>query len=775
MYKAKIDLHCHSSASSNPGLWLLKQIGCSESYTKPESVYKTASNRGMDFITITDHDVIDGAKEISHHENVIISKEVTALFPDKVKVHVICLDITEDQHKDIDKFRHNIYDLVDYLSKEDIINFIAHPLYKVSGNLTWEHFEKLILLFKRHEILNGSRCNRTNLITEKFLSSLTKSDIEKLANKHNIEPIGEKPWDKFFVGGSDDHGGLFIGSCYTEVIVEEMTKKCLMEGIRKGYTTAHGRSYNSLTLAHQISSVANQYLLSKGNDDSQESLILKRILDRNENKNGKKKKKSGFAWLKKISKSINQNSEKKTFNIIDEVRLIVKEKPELSKLFQKRQLEDGEFNELFFTLSVETLDHLLIKAIKKPKLIVNLLIWGSIILSTYLTSMSSMRSDDDLITHAESLLGIKKAKKVAWFTDRYSGIDGVVVTVKKFLNAGIEYGCDLTLAVSEDPTFSQQKGVKVFPPITNFTLPMYNTMNINVPSLLRVARWLEEEEFTSVVISTPGPMGFAGMIAAKVLKLPITAIYHTDYPRYAQQLTDDPILANTVTNLTKAFYSQANKIFVPSSDYAEELKSWNINAEKISILQRWVDREIFSPEKKNGYFGNTKEKKLLFVGRISKEKNIDLLLKAYSELANRDLDFVMYCVGEGPYLGELKQKTKELNKIEFLGPIFGEELAEIYASADIFLFPSLTDSFGNVVLEAQASGLPCVVMHKGGPKEIVINGKSGIVAESEEAFINAIDQLIKNDNLRLEMSRSAVINAQRFDKKEIFNKFWQEI
>ncbi len=114
-------------------------------------------------------------------------------------------------------------------------------------------------------------------------------------------------------------------------------------------------------MTHQISSVANQYLLSKGNDDSQESLILKRILDRNENKNGKKKKKSGFTWLKKVSKSINQNSEKRTFNIIDEVRLIVKEKPELSKLFQKRQLAYGEFNELFFTLSAETLDHLLIK------------------------------------------------------------------------------------------------------------------------------------------------------------------------------------------------------------------------------------------------------------------------------------------------------------------------------------------------------------------------------------------------------------------------------
>jgi len=150
-------------------------------------------------------------------------------------------------------------------------------------------------------------------------------------------------------------------------------------------------------------------------------------------------------------------------------------------------------------------------------------------------------------------------------------------------------------------------------------------------------------------------------------------------------------------------------------------------------------------------------------------------LKVYAELYSRGKGFTIYCVGDGPYLKELKNKTEGLGRFEFLGPLFGEELAEVYASADLFMFPSLTDTFGNVVLEAQASGLPCVVMNQGGPKEIIVDGKSGIVANDENGFINAIEQLMTDNNLRDQMSKSAVINSGQFDKHEIFTNFWQNL
>jgi glycosyltransferase involved in cell wall biosynthesis len=777
MYKAKIDLHCHSSASCNPGLWLLRQIGCSESYTSPNNVYKIATDRAMDFVTITDHNSIDGVKEIAHYNNVLISEEVTAYFPDRVTTHIVCLDITEQQHKEINEARHNIYDLVYYLTNEDIVHFVAHPLFKANGDLTWEHFEKLILLFKRHEVLNGGRYSRTNQATEKFLSSLTREYIETLANKHDIMPIGDEPHKKFLVGGSDDHGGLFIGSCYTEVNIKEMTKQGLMEGIRKGQTKPVGENFGSLTLAHQIGSVANQYYLSKHGDESQEAVILNRLFNRAKihSKKKKKAKKSGSAWLKKISKSLDRDSYKNSFNLIDEVRLIIREKPDIGKLFQKKPLEDKEFNELFFCLSSELLDRLLIQAIKRPNLLGPSMIWGSIILTAYLTSMSSICSDIELIRKAESLIGIEKPKKVAWFTDRYEGTDGVVVTVKKFLGASAEYNSDLTIVISDDTMENHPKGIKSFRSISQFKLPAYDHITVNVPSLLKIARWMEEEQFDSIVISTPGPVGLAGMISAKVLGLPITAIYHTDYPRFSRELTGDQTFANIVTKLTKVFYDQANHILVPSNAYADDLVSIGINRDKIGFLKRWVDRQLFTPAKRNGYFKDNGDLRLLYVGRISKEKNVDLLLKVHSELSARNKDFTIYCVGDGPYLKELKHKTADLGKFELLGPLFGEELAEAYASADLFVFPSLTDTFGNVVLEAQASGLPCVVMDQGGPKEIIVDGKSGIVANDENTFISAIEKLMSDSNLRDQMSKSAVINSGQFDKHQIYTNFWQNL
>ena len=283
------------------------------------------------------------------------------------------------------------------------------------------------------------------------------------ANKHSIDPIGVEPWHKFFVGGSDDHGGLFIGSCYTEVLVEKMTKKSLMNGIRNGYTDAKGENFGSLTLAHQIGSVANQYYLSKYGSDSAEAITINRIFNRTEIHNKKKKaKKSGSAWLKKISKSLDKDSYRNSFNLIDEVRIIMKESPDIGKLFQKEPLKDKEYNNLFFNLSSELLDRLIIQTAKKPNLIGPSLIWGSIISAAYLTSMSSICSDIDLVRKAESLVGIEKPKKVAWFTDRYEGTDGVVVTIKKFLGASIEYNSDLTIVISDDSMESHPNGIKSF-------------------------------------------------------------------------------------------------------------------------------------------------------------------------------------------------------------------------------------------------------------------------------------------------------------------------
>ena len=110
---ARIDLHCHSWASDKPTLWFMQRLGCPESFTNPEHLREIAQMRGMNFVTITDHDTIDGVRAIQQYENVITGCEVTARFPGDVKVHVVCLDLTEAQFEEINQLRHNIFDFVD--------------------------------------------------------------------------------------------------------------------------------------------------------------------------------------------------------------------------------------------------------------------------------------------------------------------------------------------------------------------------------------------------------------------------------------------------------------------------------------------------------------------------------------------------------------------------------------------------------------------------------------------------------------------------------------
>ena len=118
----KTDLHVHSKYSVRPSEWILQKLGCAESYTEPVDLYKIAIERGMDLITISDHNTIAGNLEIAHLDNTFVSEEITAYFPDdRCKVHVLAWDINEEHHESISKCRENIFDLIQYLNNHTIV------------------------------------------------------------------------------------------------------------------------------------------------------------------------------------------------------------------------------------------------------------------------------------------------------------------------------------------------------------------------------------------------------------------------------------------------------------------------------------------------------------------------------------------------------------------------------------------------------------------------------------------------------------------------------
>ena len=144
---AKCDLQVHSRFSNRPNEWILRRLGIPESYTLPRVIYEKAKAKGMDFVTITDHDTIEGNLEIAECSDVFLSEEVTACFPDGVKFHLLIWGIHESQHQEIQTLKHNVIELVSYLKEKNLVHGVAHPLVGIDKNFSVEHFEKLLLLF----------------------------------------------------------------------------------------------------------------------------------------------------------------------------------------------------------------------------------------------------------------------------------------------------------------------------------------------------------------------------------------------------------------------------------------------------------------------------------------------------------------------------------------------------------------------------------------------------------------------------------------------------
>src|SRR6478672_13769805 len=221
---SRCDLHIHSRFSARSEEWLFRRFDFPDSYSDPRELHRLARAAGMDFVTITDHDTIDGNLEIASLPGTFISEEVTTYFPtDPCKIHLLVWGITEKQHAEIVEARENIFDLKAYLQAQAIAHSVAHPLYSINGKLEAVHLERLILLFKHFEGINGLRDALLSTLAQTLLIGLTPAKIEEFANRHNLAPTHPEPWSKILIGGSDDHGGKFLASAYTETPDVEST------------------------------------------------------------------------------------------------------------------------------------------------------------------------------------------------------------------------------------------------------------------------------------------------------------------------------------------------------------------------------------------------------------------------------------------------------------------------------------------------------------------------------------------------------------------------
>jgi glycosyltransferase involved in cell wall biosynthesis len=764
----KADLHVHSRHSNKPSIWALRKFNCPESYTSPAYIYNAARKKGMDYVTITDHNSISGPLEIAHLPGAFISAEITTYLPDNgSKLHTVALDINENIFNDLMNLRKNIYDLVAYLRQRHIVHYIAHPLYDMNERLSVAVIEKLLLLFEVFETKNGSRAKRYGRLVQNIISSLTPEKMERLADKHGIVPSGDTPWIKSVVAGSDDHSGFFVGRAFT-ASGSGHTLQDFLQSIKDRKTWAGGDDGDALTLAHSIYGIGYRFFKEhletrKNNSFPFINALLKKVFNSDQDKSSLFDKIN--LLIRKNMPEVYTGYDGKTFEeILDrEARLLLNDSRFLETLstadINRKVFAVASYlaNRLIYIYSERLTRMNLSAGILNVVNSISTIGFVHLLASPYYVSFHHQHRSKELIRSLEEEFlqdGKAEAKqKIALFTDTLHEINGVAITIRRLLETARKQGIELVVITSTHEETGCKDGVMNFKSVGDFALPEYPDLKLHFPPVLDVIDYFEKEEFTRIHASTPGTLGLLSLFIAKLMSIPISGTYHTDIPQYVKSLTNDTFLEGAAWNYMIWFYNLMEEVMVPSSSTRKQLVQKGLSAEKAKPLPRWVDTNIFSPSKKDHYiwrrYGMGDAVKFLYVGRVSKEKNLEILARSFMTITDAGNSCNLIIAGDGPYRNEL-EKMLQGYPVLFTGFLAGEELHTTYASSDVFVFPSTTDTFGNVVLEAQASGLPVIVSDEGGPKELIVNGRTGVVvkANSTQALIDAMTFFL-NDKLNI--------------------------
>jgi glycosyltransferase involved in cell wall biosynthesis len=793
----KADLHVHSKHSKRTSIWFLQKIGCPESYTNPLDIYRTARSRGMDLVTITDHNTLDGALEIAHLDGTFVSEEITTYFPgDGCKIHVLAWDVTERQHEDITRARENIFDLMEVLASHNIRHALAHAFYSINGRLKPGHFERLLLLFKTFE-MNGAHDHFQNSALLEILQALTPALIARLADKHGITPRFEEPWRKFLVSGSDDHSSVNVARSWTGV-PGAWSLDTFLSGLGARETVAKWQHSGPKTLAHNLYSIAYQYYKHKFRLDRlmEEELLLRFInhvlLPSHEEEDGLAGRVWGLMGYPRPTRLFRSQPETLKDLIQKSARDIILENPALHKAAKDLDGPDTDRPDLFFRFvnsisekvlkecADQTLSNLskgdffdLFHALGSAGSLYTMLAPYFIAYNVFNRDRGLCLACKDVFIPNPDTAGRRKVR-MAHFTDTLHDVNGVARTLQQQMHIARKAGKDLTL-ITCGPG-GGVPGAVHFPSVGSFALPEYPQMRLHYPPLLQMLDYCHEQGCTHLHAATPGPVGLAALAIARILKIPIVGTYHTALPQYVAHLTGAPGLTEMTWRAMAWFYNQMDRVYVPSRATGAELAERGVVKSKIRFYERGIDVERFHPSKRNGFYTKMGlpegEIKLLYVGRVSKEKNLPVLVEVMRELARLAPKARLVVVGDGPYLAEMRAACEGLS-VTFTGFLAGEDLARAYASSDLFLFPSATDTFGNAVLEAQASGIPVIVTDMGGPRENLIAGETGTIVPAGDAgaFVSAILDIVENPALHARMRKK----AREYIKDNSFEAAWMRL
>ncbi len=787
----KADLHVHSKYSEHPSEWLLKAIGTRESYTEPLYIYQICKKLGMDLVTITDHNAIDGVLLLKdrYPADVITGVEATSYFPeDRCKIHVLIYGFTPEQFGEINILRNDIYQLRDYLIRENLAYSIAHATFSVNDRLLFKHLEQLILLFNTFETINGGRNQSHNTTWLKVLKNLTPDIMADLYEKYRIEPHGETPWIKGFTGGSDDHAGLFMAQTGTSISAQN--PEDFLQGLRDRKSEAFGRHNEFYSLAFIIYKVGYDHMKNKGIQFS-DTLVnqLNDLLFQNH----------AFSIKQHyMVYQLKKNYRKRNDRIQGLLANLIQKNLKNSELNLDQKLENiyqdiADIADYIFSASIESIR----KDFRKLDLInifrqFSSMLPGVLLTFPFLSTVKHFFQDKNLLHQLETtFLHTKqqKYKKIFWFTDTINDLNGVSVTLKKigWLSYSKNYPLTLVSAMKDDEIKDDlPPNLLSLPIIAEISPDFYNSYLIKFPSILKSLKLIYDANPDEIIISTPGPIGLLGLLVGKLMKIPIKTIFHSDFTKEFEKILGEGGELAIVDAFIHWFYHQSDHIMVPTEEYIRILTERKYDTAKMSRFFRGIDVSEFNQKLTgkniiNDFIKQDNGFVMLYTGRISMDKELDFIVKVFNSLTQKIDNLYLVICGEGPYLEELKLSTQSISSIFYSGRLDQRILPYFYSGADLLVFPSTTDTFGMSVLEAQACGLPAIVSNVGGPKDIIIEKETGWIAPADQLsdWVNQIREIIDlNNNNPKEYNKireQAILNVQNnYDWNNILADFFKE-
>jgi glycosyltransferase involved in cell wall biosynthesis/predicted metal-dependent phosphoesterase TrpH len=723
-------------------------LGLPECATPPEEVYELAKRRGMDFVTITDHDTIEGVLTISDRPEVFVSEELTAHFRGEPQaVHVLCYGITVEDHEWLQANSGDVELCAMYLYDREIACALAHPYYAVGAPLTARHRRRLAELFGIWETRNGSRARELNRPAAVYVATLDGTGI----------------------GGSDDHAGIDIGRTWTEA-PGAATPEEFLTHMRAGRVTAKGKQGSAAKWAHSAIALAARSLGREEGDTAtltpdplRVMTMAQRVLREGDARHGA----TGgdlnpadarcllSAWLSAVeldhldAKGLIAYMQEDDFSHSDLYRRACRlheRKLRAAVEHAVRAATSEEEESEVGAAAVGVFDSCIAAIPYAP---------ATAFLAKEQAKLDSRAEDGEL-------------PRIAIVADGIGSTHGVSRTIEEIRTRGVA-GFEIEV-VATDPNVDRRLSA-----VGELDVPFYPGLRIGVPSLAAAVQTLADGAFDAIHVCSPGPAGIAGVLLARALGLPLVGSYHTELTAYAELRAGKPRVTAAMEMAVGALYNACDLVLSPSPASDEALARMGVAGEKVLRWDRGVDTSRFDPalrdeslasnwtgmvskgprERTIGAADGEKPIHVLYAGRITREKGAELLADAFLAARARDPRLHLVLAGGGPEQERVRERVGE--HATFLGWLHGGELAKVYASADVFLFPSATDTFGQVILEAQASGLPVIAVAAGGPLALVEDRVSGLLCEADpDSLGGALVELASSPLLRERLTRAAL-------------------